>query len=144
MELTYILQKQHYGSVQAFTSMIVEDELVFSFENSDDDMAVKIVSYDSFFCLIKGGKCKFPKKALKGEISVSVITSDGTIPCTGLIAIPMENGAVMVLPNAKEVLSRLQKAERDISSLIESRIALEKKYNGLESRIAKLFDGHNF
>ena len=57
----------------------------------------------------------------------------------GLLAIKDAEGAITLLPDASEMLARLSKAEREISSMIAAYRAVEGKYTDLKERIEKLF-----
>jgi hypothetical protein len=143
MKIKYTIQNQKYGSIHSFEPIFIRDQLVVRFENATDGMTAKIVSHAPYFCSIKDGVCQFPKEALSGKIGVCVISPDGTIPCTGLIAIKDESGGLTIVPDATEILDRLENTEKEISRLITVQKKLSEKYDDLYQRIKKLFEGYN-
>jgi predicted nuclease with TOPRIM domain len=90
---------------------------------------------------VRDGVCRFPKEALVGDIGVTIITNQGVIPCTSLVAGETKSG-VMVFPDARDVLERLDRAERDISECLEIIERLEGKYDDLDNRLKRLFVGY--
>lgn len=144
--MLYTILSQKYGALNSLFPEEVKDELLIEFEGAVTvpPLTVKLVNGNGvpFLRGVEEGKCSFPRRALIGKISVSLISAQGSIPCTPLIAVQGEN-AVTVVPDATEVFSRLARVEKNISSLLAAWTALEEKYNALESRIAKLFDGYN-
>lgn len=141
-EIRYRLQNQNYGTLYDFSPIIVENDIMISFENATNGMVAKIVSDAPYFCEIKDGVCQFKKSALVGKISVCVVSQGGTIPCTGLVA--MKRGdEILLIPDATEILQRVSNTEREISRLIRKQNDIDEKYADLKNRIQKLFEGYN-
>ena len=143
--MKYLLNKQGYGSLVTATPEVVTTELVLEIPEAEGD-TVKLVTGEKespFYARVEGGKCTFPVRALVGDIGVSVISNVRTVRCAGLIAIKSEGG-VTVVPDAREVLERLTRVERDISDSLVVHDRLEEKYKALEDKLSRLFDGYNF
>lgn len=143
-KVKYKLTQQGYGSLINADKVLVNRELVFEVDAEGE--TVKLVSKASgspFYKRVVNGICKFPEAVLVGDIGISVITKQKTIPCTSLIAFKTIDGTVVV-PDARDVLPRLARAERDISDAIVIHRELEDKYKALEDKLIRLFDGYNF
>ena len=142
--MKYILLNQKYGVLDELNPFTVLDKLEITVDNAvgfPEPMTMKLVNGDGtvFYANIDDGRCEFGANALKGKIGVCIITTEGTIPCMGLLAIKDAEGAITLLPDASEMLARLSKAEREISSMIAAYRAVEGKYTDLKERIEKLF-----
>lgn len=143
-KVKYALTNQGYGSLVNADKVLVNRELIFEVDAEGE--TVKLVSKASgspFYERVVNGVCKFPKSVLVGDIGISIITKQGAIPCTSLIALKTTEGTV-VLPDARDVFTRFERAERDISDAILIHRELEDKYKGLEDKLKRLFDGYNF
>lgn len=143
-KVKYKLTNQGYGSLITIDKVLVPSELVIEVDAEGE--TVKLVSKASgspFYARVANGTCKFSKDVLVGDIGISVITTRGAIPCTSLIALKTIDGTVVV-PDARDVLPRLARAERDISDAIVIHRKLEDKYKALEDKLIRLFDGYNF
>lgn len=143
--MKYLLNKQGYGSLVTATPEVVTTELVLEIPEAEGD-TVKLVTgakESPLYARVEGGRCTFPVRALVGDIGVSVISNVRTVRCSGLIAIKSEGG-VTVVPDAREVLERLARVERDISDSLVVHDKLEEKYKALEDKLSRLFDGYNF
>lgn len=140
-KIRYRINKQGYGSLMDADAVLVPRELVIEIDAEGE--TVKLVSGANgspFYERVRNGECKFPREALFGNLGISVINTRGTIPCTPLIAAETVNG-VLVFPDAREILSRLERVERDISDTLVIHRELEGKYNELTQRLDKLFRG---
>lgn len=142
--MKYTLLNQKYGVLDDLNPFTALDKLEIAVDNAvgfPEPMTMKLVNGDGtfFYANIDDGRCEFGANALKGKIGVCIITTEGTIPCMGLISIRDEEGRLVLLPDASEVLARLSKAEREISSTLAAFRAVEGKYNDLKERIEKLF-----
>jgi hypothetical protein len=144
-EVKYTLLNQKYGVLDAFEPFTVQDKLQITVDNTvgfPEPMTMKLVNGEGtvFYANIEDGRCEFDEGILaSGKIGVCIITTEGTIPCMGLISVRDEEGRLLLLPDASEVLARLSKAEREISSALAAFRAVEGKYNDLKERIEKLF-----
>lgn len=142
--MKYRLNKQGYGSLMDGNKVLVLKDLTIEIDAEGE--TVKLVSAaenSPYYETVKDGKCVFPRSALVGDIGISVITKQGTIPCTALVAVETQLGTV-VLPDAREILSRLERVERDISNTLVVHEELTGKYKDLEDKLSRLFDGYNF
>lgn len=140
--IKYSLLEQKHGIINDPSPIDIISELIVEIENAADfkePMTLKIVSDAEYYFAIKDGQAVVPSKNLVGDIKISVITSVGTFNCTGLTAIKNGNGTLTVVPNYKELLKRLNDVERYVSDTLNAYRALEAKYDGLASRIDKLF-----
>lgn len=143
--MKYTLLNQKYGVLDELNPLTVRDKLVISVDNAvgfPEPMTMKLVNGEGtvFYAKIEDGRCEFDEGILaSGKIGVCIITTEGTIPCMGLISVRDEEGRLLLLPDASEVLARLSKAEREISSSLAAFRAVEGKYNDLKERIEKLF-----
>lgn len=143
-KIRYRINKQGYGSLMDADAVLVPRELVIEIDAEGE--TVKLVSAavaSPFYEKVRNGECKFPREALIGNLGISVINTRGTIPCTPLVAVETVNG-VLVFPDARDLLSRLERVERDISDTLVVHSELEGKYKGLEDKLSRLFDGYNF
>ena len=143
--MKYLLNKQGYGSLVTASPEVVTTELVLEIPEAEGD-TVKLVTEakeSPFYARVEGGNCTFPVRALVGDIGVSVISKVRTMRWAGLIAIKSEGG-VTVVPDAREVLERLTRVERDISDSLVVHDRLEEKYKALEDKLSRLFDVYNF
>lgn len=147
MKIKYTIQNQKYGSIHSFEPILIKDQLLFEFDGMpmESPLTAKLVNGAGlpFFRGVEKGKCSFPQNAFVGKVSVCVISPDGTIPCTGLIAIKDESGGLTIVPDATEILDRLENTETEISRLITVQKKLSEKYDDLYQRIIKLFEGYN-
>ena len=141
-EIRYRLQNQNYGTLYDFSPIVVDHDIMISFENATDGMTAKIVSDAPYFCEIKNGVCRFKKSAFVGKIGVCVVSQGGTIPCTGLVAMKMGD-AILLIPDATEISQRVSNTEREISNLLSKQKDIYEKYADLKNRIQKLFEGYN-
>lgn len=122
--------------------LLVEGELVVEVDGGGETMKLVTGAKGSpFYAAIREGVCRFPKEALVGDIGVSIISSRGVVPCTSLVAVETKSG-VMVFPDARDVLERLERAERDISDCLAVIERLEGKYDDLDERLKRLFVGY--
>lgn len=143
--MRYTLFKQKYGSPTSFAKVNVTDELsiVFEREGLKGVLTAKLVSGGKvYYDKIIDGVATFPKKALKGKMTLSVVTESGVIPCVGLVAVDAGSRTV-VYPDPSEVFDRLHRCEEDISMTVDALKALERKYNDIIARLDKLFSGYN-
>lgn len=143
--MRYTLFKQKYGSPTSFGEADVTDELpiVFDYEGLKGTLTAKIVSGgEVYYDKIIDGVATFPRAALKGKMSLSVVTENGVIPCVGLVAVDVGNRTV-VHPDPAETFDRLYRCEKDISNTIDAQQVLEGKYNAIMERLDKLFLGYN-
>ena len=132
--MRYRITKQGYGSLVEAKRTLINRELTIKV--NAEGQTVKLVTEaegSPFYSKVIGGVCKFPRAALVGDIEVSVITTQGVIPCTPLFALETTSGTV-VYPDAKDVMRRLSRAEKDISAALEQNHSLEEKYNDLNAR----------
>lgn len=145
--MKYRLTNQGYGSLMTPAPELVTKELLIEIPAEEAEGCTLKLTSDAedspYYARITDGMCLFPRRALKGYISLSVISEKRTLMCTPLIAIEAEEG-VVVIPDARDILMRLARVERDISDSIDARRALEAKYKSLEDRLSRLFDGYNF
>ncbi len=147
MKIKYTIQNQKYGSIHSFEPILIKDQLLFEFDGMpmESPLTAKLVNGAGvpFFRGVEKGKCSFSQSAFVGKVSVCVISPDGAIPCTGLIAIKDESGGLTIVPDATEILDRLENTETEISRLITVQKKLSEKYDDLYQRIKKLFEGYN-
>lgn len=145
--MKYRLNRQGYGSLETPEPELVTKELLIEIPAEEaEGCTVKLVSDapDSpFYARVVDGVCLFPRRALKGYIGLSVISDKGARTCTPLVAIEATEG-VVVVPDARDVLTRLARIEREVSDAVAVHHDLLKKYEDLEKRISHLFDGYNF
>ena len=145
--MKYRLTNQGYGSLMTPAPELVTEELLIEIPAEEAEGCTLKLTSDAedspYYARITDGTCLFPKRALKGYVGLSVISDKRTSMCTPLIAIEAEEG-VVVVPDARDILTRLARVERDISDSIDARRALEAKYKSLEDRLSRLFDGYDF
>jgi hypothetical protein len=140
--MRYRINRQGYGTLVDSGPVTVTGELVLEVEA--EAATVKLVSAakeSPFFETVREGRCRFPREALIGDVGVSIITERGVIPCTSLVAFETAKGTV-VIPDARDVMDRLNRAERDISEGLGIIARLEAKYDDLDSRLKRLFTGY--
>jgi hypothetical protein len=140
--MRYRINRQGYGTLVDSGPVTVTGELVLEVEI--EEATVKLVTGakgSPFYSAVREGGCRFPREALVGDIGVSIITNRGVIPCTSLVAVETKSG-VMVFPDARDVLERLDRAERDISECLAIIERLEGKYDDLDDRLKRLFVGY--
>lgn len=140
--MRYRLNRQGYGTLVDSNPTLVTGEVVLEVEA--EGATVKLLTGaegSPFYAAVRDGVCRFPKEALVGDIGVSIITNQGVIPCTSLVAVETKSG-VMVFPDARDVLERLDRAERDISECLAIIERLEGKYDNLDNRLNRLFVGY--
>ena len=141
--MRYRLNKQGYGTLMDESPVLVGDELACEVEV--DGATVKLVTGakgSPFYAAVRDGVCRFAKETLVGDVGVSIITNQGVIPCTSLVAVETKGG-VMLIPDARETLKRLERAERDISDCVRMYTELQEKYENLEERLRRLFVGYD-
>lgn len=141
--MRYRINRQGYGTLVDSGPVTVTGELVLEVEI--EEATVKLVTGakgSPYYAAVREGGCRFPREALVGDIGVSIITNRGVIPCTSLVAVETQGGEVMIFPDARDVLERLDRAERDISECLDIIARLEGKYDDLDSRIKRLFAGY--
>lgn len=145
--MKYRLNKQGYGSLETASPEFVTKEFLIEIPAEEaEGCTVKLMTdaaESPFYARIIDGMCLFPRRALKGYMGVSVISEKRTVLCTPLVAIETAEG-VVVVPDARDVLTRLARVERDISDSLAVHEALEAKYKALEDKLSRLFDGYNF
>ena len=140
--MRYRLNRQGYGTLVDSNPTLVTGEVVLEVEA--EGATVKLLTGaegSPFYAAVRDGVCRFPKEALVGDIGVSIISSRGVVPCTSLVAAETKSG-VMVFPDARDVLERLERAERDISDCLAIIERIEGKYDDLDERIKRLFTGY--
>ena len=140
--MRYRLNRQGYGTLVDSNPTLVTGEVVLEVEA--EGATVKLLTGaegSPFYAAVRDGVCRFPKEALVGDIGVSIISSRGVVPCTSLVAVETKSG-VMVFPDARDVLERLERAERDISDCLAIIERIEGKYDDLDERIKRLFTGY--
>ncbi len=140
-KIRYRINKQGYGSLIDASEVLVPRELTIEIDAEGE--TVKLVSSavgSPFYEKVRNGECKFPREALIGNLGISVINTRGTISCTPLVAAETAGG-VLVFPDARDLLSRLERVERDISDTLVVHEELTGKYNELTQRLDKLFRG---
>jgi hypothetical protein len=146
--IKYILLNQKYGILGSLEAVKVTDKLEIEIENTGEyrePLMMKLVKGDAvFYSKVENGRCFFSRDALDGNFDVCVISGDGTITCMGLACIPCADGTVTVLPDVKDVLTRLVEAEMGISDTLATTRELASKYNSLEDRLNKLFSGNYY
>lgn len=141
--MRYRLNRQGYGTLVDSNPTLVTGEVVLEVEA--EGATVKLLTGaegSPYYAAVRGGVCRFPKEALVGDIGVSIITNQGVIPCTSLVAVETQGGGVMIFPDARDVLERLDRAERDISDCLAVIERLEGKYDDLDNRLKRLFVGY--
>lgn len=143
--MKYTLLNQKYGVLDDLNPFTVPDKLEIAVDNAigfPEPMTMKLVDGAGtvYYSKIENGKCEFDARALNaGRLGICIITTQGTISCMCLLAIKVKEGALLLLPDASEMFSRLSKMEREISSMIAAYRAVEGKYTDLKERIEKLF-----
>ena len=141
--MRYRVNRQGYGSLVDAAPVLVEGDLVVEVDGAGETMKLVTGAKGSpFYAAIREGVCRFPKEALVGDIGVSIISSRGVVPCTSLVAVETQGGGVMVFPDARDVLERLERAERDISDCLAVIERIEGKYDDLDERLKRLFTGY--
>lgn len=141
--MRYRVNRQGYGTLVDSNPTLVTGEVVLEVEA--EGATVKLLTGaegSPFYAAVRDGVCRFPKEALVGDIGVSIITNQGVIPCTSLVAVETQGGGVMVFPDARDVLERLERAERDISDCLAIIERIEGKYDDLDERLKRLFVGY--
>ena len=147
--IKYTLLNQKYGALQSFEKVIAGTEKVQIFIDNvagfEAPFTVKLSSEETtYFARLKKGVCTFPKAVFSGKIAICIISPSGTIPCAGLIASENKDGSLTIVPDASDVLQRLENAEMEISELLNRYRDLLDKYDDLKDRITKLFSQYNF
>ena len=148
--MRYILLNQNYGAAEVYAAEVIKDGLTIevdrSIVNVHTPFTIKIIGENGTvnYYTVNSGKCLVPSRHLKGRLSVSVIYEGGVIPCTGILAVRGEGGAVSVLPDPKDTTERLIKAERDISDALEALKRTEAKYESITEGLDKLFSGYHY
>ena len=141
--MRYRVNRQGYGSLVDAAPLLVEGELAVEVDGGGETMKLVTGAKGSpFYAAIREGVCRFPVEALVGDIGVSIISSRGVVPCTSLVAVETQGGGVMVFPDARDVLERLERAERDISDCLAVIERIEGKYDDLDERLKRLFVGY--
>lgn len=143
----YQLLKQKIGILDDYEPFRLEGDLHLTFENVagfTEPMTAKIVSSAPYFCHVQDGGAVFSKKNLKGKVGVCLICKEGTIACTGFTALENGEGKLWIQPDVSDIVKRLKRAEKELSNCLADIEDLSKKYNGLASRIEKLFAGYNY
>lgn len=141
--MKYVLLNQKYGILDSLEAVKVNNRLECELENVGgfkEPLTVKLMRNDSvWYFKVDGGRFSFPREALLGNVAICVVTGDGIVPCLGLVCIVGDDGMVNVIPDVKDVLTRLVDTEREMSDTLQAYRQLEEKYKSLEDRLLKLF-----
>ena len=98
-----------------------------------------------YYSQSEDGSYRVPAKDLCGKVKACIILNNGEIvTLQSFYAISGDNGKITLLPDASDLFSRVAKTEIAMSGLKEKQNNLTKKYEDLEKRIEKLFEGYNF
>lgn len=145
--MTYTLLKQKRGVLNDLQPVDVSAGIEIEISNAEEygtPMTLMItVNGVTYYTAIESGKCFVPKDRLTGHVKVSVVTSDGTYLCTGLIGIENARGTVTLIPDCTEVVERLNKLEYNLSDMINAYAEIQTKYNDIMTRLNNLFKGYN-
>lgn len=142
--MTFEILKQRVGVTDNFEPKVVSEELIVFVGKEYDGNVIKLVCNKSdtpYYSRVVEGEGRFSREALRGEITILLITTAGVIELGSYICV-LRGEDIVIYRDAKDVARALHRAERDISECLDIIARLEGKYDDLDGRLKRLFVGY--
>lgn len=142
--MIFEILNQRVGVTDNLDPETVSDKLVIGVGCEYDGGVIKLLrrgSQTPYYSRVEEGKGYFGREALEGEITMLLITTAGVAELGSYICIERD-GKTVIYHDARDVLERLDRTERDISECLDIIERLEGKYDDLDERLKRLFTGY--
>ncbi len=149
MEYT-LLKNIRKGFVLTRKPEMVDNELIITFSGAPSGATAIFENENgnSIYRLLADKTCSVPTEFLVGEIKITVTMLNGKTNAEKFICEPIcverKNGVILVYPNwldlpmqIIEIYGELQSVKDDIGGLLG-------KYDSLDKKVEKMFDGYDF
>lgn len=140
--MRYRILNQGIGVAESLLPEAVEDALPIEIEGAEGEIVKLVGENHVSYAKVEGGVATFKRGDLAGRVELSLVRASGTLPLGGLICVPADN-VIRLYQDPTSILQRLERIERDISSLLDMQHKAEAKYDDLGKRIESLFTGYD-
>ena len=141
--MKFKILNQGIGAIETTMPERVKTSLEIVIDDSDGEIVKLACENSVFYARIEKGAAAIPASELRGAFDLSLVRSSGTVPLGGFVALPVGD-EIELYHNGADAAKRLDRVEREISDAVAIHRDILEKYEKLENRISRLFDGYNF